>query len=529
MNWSQYLEVYFEESKEHLQLCNHKLRLLEGQPTNKKAIDEIFRAIHTLKGMSATMGFDEVVQLTHEVENVLDEIRHKRLPVTLALIDFIFHVIDDLEALLISLEKGHSGKKVSSAAIFSLQSFMGGREKTVEVHDETAPLLEEEIIAAMDYEDYEQLIIEEALIQKFDVWRLDICLRDDCQMKAARVLLIFRLLESLGEIIKSVPSAQELEKEHFESMFSVTIATKSNRYSLYKAIINISEVKEVRFYPIRADKWDQDEVMGASIIEAENPAGQKVIDEQPITKSIRVPTERLDELMEAFRELVVVRQRLEQLSLEIGHAELLDAVTDIANKTTDMQSILFNMQKVPAESVFNRFHSMVRRLSKELDKKVKLVIKGAATELDRSIVEEVGDSMLHFLRNAIDHGIETPGLRRQQGKPPEGTIMIRVYESHDFVMIEIEDDGAGIDEEVVARKAVELDFVTPSQVEMMSVQSKMDLIFITGFSTATQISNISGRGVGLDAAKSMIESLGGEVVVQSRQGTGTRFTIKVPL
>jgi len=529
MNWDQYLEVYFEESKEHVQSCNQQLRLLEKQPTNKKAIDEIFRAIHTLKGMSATMGFNEVVQLTHEVENVLDEIRHQRLPVTLALIDFIFHVIDDLEALLVSLEKGDSGKNVSGAAVFSLQSFMIGREKPVEMDDETAPLLEEEIIAAMDYEGHEQLIIEEALIQQFDVWRLDISLRDDCQMKAARVLLIFRLLESLGEIIKSVPAAEELEKEHFENRFSVTIATKSDRYSLYKAIKNISEVKEVKLYLIRAEKWGRDEVLGASSIEAENPAGQKVIDGHPITKSIRVPIERLDELMAAFRELVVGRQKLEQLALEIGHAELLDAVTDIATKTTDMQSILLNMRKVPAESVFNRFHSMVRRLSRELDKKVKLVITGAATELDRSIMEEIGDSMLHFLRNAIDHGIETPDIRRQHGKPPEGTIMIRAYESLDFVMIEIEDDGAGIDEEEVARKAVELDVVTPSQVEMMSVQSKINLIFATGFSTATQISNISGRGVGLDAAKSMIESLGGEVVVQSRRGTGTRFTIKVPL
>ena len=527
MNWGQYLAVYFEESKEHLQLCNQQLRLLERQLENKRAVDEIFRAIHTLKGMSATMGFNEVVQLTHEVENVLDEIRHKRLPVTVALIDYIFHVIDDLEALLVSLERGHSEMNGSGAAVFSQQSFPMGREKPVETHRETAPLLEEEeSIAVMDFEGHEQLIIEEALIQQFDVWRLDISLRDDCQMKAARVLLIFRLLESLGEIIKSVPAAQELEKEHFDNLFSVIIATKSDRCSLYKAIMNISEVKEVRVYPIGAEKWSRDESLGASIIEAENPAEQKV---QPITKSIRVPIERLDELMAAFGELVVGHQRLEQLALEIRHAELLDTVTDIANQATEMQSILLNMRKVPAESIFNRFYSMVRRLSKELDKKVRLVITGASTELDRSIMDEVGDSMLHFLRNAIDHGIETPDIRSQYGKPPEGTIMIRAYESLDFVMIEIEDDGAGINEEEVAKKAVELAIVTPSQVEIMSVQSKINLIFASGFSTAPQISNISGRGVGLDAAKSMIESLGGEVLVHSRKGTGTRFTIKVPL
>ncbi|MGM9932506.1 chemotaxis protein CheA [Pradoshia sp.] len=523
MDLGQYLDIFIEESKEHLQVCNHQLLLLERQPNNHRLVDEIFRAAHTLKGMAATMEFEDITQLTHEMENVLDEIRHRRLPVTPVLLDSIFQMLDALEEKLLLIEKGSDGTVQSRAAVLESQNSSGGRSETIN-HQEAAPAKEGRSIALFEYASHERFVMEEAVKRQFNVYHLEISLREDCQMKAARALLVFRLLESMGEIIRAIPAAADLEQEPFERMFTATITTKKDIAQVHEKIMDIAEVERVRIRPISLNKL----LESSPVARKEHSERLNILD-KPIQKSIRVNIERLDGLMSAFEELIIYRSRLEKLAQEIDHPRLIEAVSGMAGTTAEMQSILLNMRMVPAEDIFNRFPAMVRRLSKELDKEVRLEITGAATEIDRSIINEVGDSVLHFLRNALDHGIENPKTRKQSGKPSEGTIAIRAYNSGNDVMVEIEDDGAGIDEEVIVRRAVELGIVSSIQADRMSAEEKLQLIFASGFSTAQQISDISGRGVGLDAVKTMIESLGGEVMVQSMRGVGSRFTIKLPL
>ena len=518
MNLDQYLDVFIEESVEHLQFCHQQLLLLERQPNNRKWVDGIFRAVHTLKGMSATMGFDDIAQLSHEMENILDGIRHKRLPVTPALLDSIFQAVDALESMLGFIEKGGGSLIDISDPVRKLQAFIIGQEK--ESHFETAQTLNDLNTVLIDDTSNKELFTEGSRKQPFDVYKLDISLREDCQMKAARVLLIFQLLRSFGEIMKSIPVAEDLEKEQFQYMFTVIFATKEDQQQVYEEVMNMPEVDQVLITPISLEERSWRGSADADALQAIN---------KPSGKSIRVNSEKLNQLLIKFEEWTLRHRMLEQLALETGNPALVEAVSGMVDVTADLQGMILQMRRVPAENIFNRFPGMVRRLSRELNKEIRLELQGAAIELDRTVVNEVGDCVLHFLRNAIDHGIETPEIRRWKGKSSEGTISIRAFSCENFVLIEMEDDGAGIDEEAVAKKAVDLGIVTQSQVETYSVQEKFELIFVSGFSTAPQISAISGRGVGLDAVKSMIESLGGEVMVQSRHGFGSKFTIKLPL
>lgn len=531
---SQYLEVFIDESKEHLQTINEQLLELEKNPDDVAIVNEIFRSAHTLKGMSATMGFEDLANLTHQMENVLDAIRNEKISVTPELLDVIFRAVDDLEAMVVSISEGGDGKRDVTEVVAQLKQIEKG--DVVAVPQKSNSTYEQTY--EQTYDEFEYTILKQSAEQGFHSYEATIKLRSDCLLKAARVFMIFEVIEQIGEVIKSVPTVEMLEAEQFDDQFVVTVVTKVSQDELQKRIMKVSEVEEVN---VRSVDLRRSVAQDGSLEQKVEQKVEQVVDKkqenqeekttgkQVSNKTIRVNIERLDVLMNLFEELVIDRGRLEQISRELNNPELHETVERMSRISGDLQNIILNMRMVPVETVFNRFPRMVRQLARDLGKKINLEIIGAETELDRTVIDEIGDPLVHLLRNAIDHGIETPDVRRAKGKPEEGTVKLKAYHSGNHVFIEIEDDGAGISREKVLKKAISKGIISEQNAANLTDKQVYELIFASGFSTADKVSDISGRGVGLDVVKSTIESLGGSVSIDSEEGVGSIFSIQLPL
>ncbi|WP_320940519.1 chemotaxis protein CheA [Lysinibacillus capsici] len=555
MEVNQYLEMFIEESKEHLQACSEHLLELEKNPDDLAIVGEIFRSAHTLKGMSATMGFEDLADLTHKMENVLDAIRNEKIHVTPEILDVVFESVDHLEEMVMDIANGGDGKRDVSSTVAQLKRIELGEEAIPEVvATVAAPVVE----SVLEYDSFEQTVITQSAEQGFNAFEISVTLREDCLLKAARVFMVFEILEKDGDVIKSSPSVEKLEDEQFDQQFYVAFVTKTTAEDMQKKLMKVSEVDEVIVTTIDQRKFSEkvfeahQEVAATATAVAEVaaiPTNTPATKAEPVAKpakeatpskadknhapvgnkTIRVNIERLDILMNLFEELVIDRGRLQSISTEVNHGELNETVERMSRVMGDLQTIILTMRMVPVETVFNRFPKMIRQLSRDLNKKINLEIIGAETELDRTVIDEIGDPLVHLIRNSVDHGIENPTARRAKGKPEEGTVVLRAYHSGNYVFIEIEDDGAGINREKVLAKAISKGIVTQEQSYSMSDKQINELILASGFSTADVISDVSGRGVGLDVVKTTIESLGGNISIESTQDVGSIFSIQLPL
>lgn len=553
MEVNQYLEMFIEESKEHLQACSEHLLELEKNPDDLAIVGEIFRSAHTLKGMSATMGFEDLADLTHKMENVLDAIRNEKIHVSPEILDIVFESVDHLEEMVMDIANGGDGKRDVSSTVAQLKRIESGEEALPEV---VATVATPEVPSVLEYDSFEQTVITQSAEQGFNAFEISVRLREDCLLKAARVFMVFEILEKDGDVIKSTPSVEKLEDEQFDQQFYVAFVTKESAEDMQKKLMKVSEVDEVSVAKINQEQFSEKqyeankEVAATATATATTPV--EVVDtpvEAPAkpapakstpakadkshapvgNKTIRVNIERLDILMNLFEELVIDRGRLQSIATEVNHAELNETVERMSRVMGDLQTIILTMRMVPVETVFNRFPKMIRQLSRDLNKKINLEIIGAETELDRTVIDEIGDPLVHLIRNSVDHGIENPTARRAKGKPEEGTVVLRAYHSGNYVFIEIEDDGAGINREKVLAKAISKGVVTREQSLAMSDNQINELILASGFSTADVISDVSGRGVGLDVVKTTIESLGGNISIESTQDVGSIFSIQLPL
>lgn len=551
MDMNQYLEVFIEESKEHLQNCNEKLLELEKKPDDNSIVNEIFRSAHTLKGMSATMGYEDLAKLTHQMENVLDAIRNHKISVNAEILDVVFQATEDLEEMVLSIADGGDGKRNVTEVVEKLKLIEKGEspsatEAKSEVAATVAPTLEKTGIR-IEYDEFEYTVLQQSKEQGFDSFEITVSLREDCLLKAARVYMIFEVLEKTGEVIKSTPPVEQLEEEQFDQQFTVTLVSKEPSEDIKKKIMKVSEVDRVDIKTISFDELHQEQDMKEEQHQEENKKKEEVkkdpekqaeqssetqqstTSKHSSSKTIRVNIERLDILLNLFEELVIDRGRLEQISKELNNTDLHETVERMSRVTGDLQNIILNMRMVPIETVFNRFPRMVRQLARDLGKKVHLEIVGAETELDRTVIDEIGDPLVHLIRNALDHGVETPEVRKANGKPEEGTVILKAYHSGNHVFIEITDDGAGINRDKVLKKAIKNGIVNEQTAHTMTDQQVFQLIMASGFSTAEKISSVSGRGVGLDVVKSIIESLEGVVTIDSKEGVGSTFSIQLPL
>jgi two-component system chemotaxis sensor kinase CheA len=534
MDLNDFLEMFIEESKDHLQSINEELLKLETEPENTAIVNEIFRSAHTLKGMAGTMGFEDLASLTHEMENVLDLLRNSKLKITSEIMDIIFTCVDFIEKMVYSIEQGGEGKENVKDIVYQLKKIQNpSSSHSPALFDASREVA---VTAELVIDEFQFSIINEARKTGNNVYQIKISLDENCIMKSVRAYMVFQVAEDLGEIIQTFPPVQQIEEDDFGDSFTLLMLSNKSSQEIQTQLSNVSEVKEV----IMSERMDQElEVADrlstkdvAKVEQTNQPQGKEVSDtskKKQRSKSIRVDIEKLDHLMNLFSEMIIDRGRLEQIAHKSQLSDLSETVEHMTRISTDLQELILNMRMVPVEQVFSRFPRMVRDLAKELNKKIQLVVEGEETELDRTVIDEIGDPLVHLLRNALDHGLETTEERLASNKPEEGRILLKAYHSGNHVFIEVGDDGKGINREKVLNKAIERGVVSPEEAKSLTDQQVYTLIFSSGFSTADKISDISGRGVGLDVVKTKIESLGGVISIDSALGMGSTFRIMLPL
>ncbi len=528
MDMSQYLGIFIDEAREHLQNLNDKLTSLQTDHANPDPdlINSIFRSAHTLKGSSGQMGFRTMMDLTHSMENVFDALRQGKVSVTATMIDALFEGVDLLGAMVDNIEQGGDDHKDTTSVMKKLQALLGGQKQEDKQTKSGQKALQQ---GGTVFSEYDEAVIREALEQNMKVVEAAVTLRNDCVLKAARALMVSNTLEGFGTIIHSDPSTEAIEKEAFEHQFTYVVVTDRSAAEVKTAIMGISEIDAVETRTIGVSDLKTQPAPLSSAKKMKPSKNGSVGKRKPIAKTIRVNLSRLDHLLNLFEEMVIERSRLEKVASSLQSEELHDSVGRFKQVSDQMQETILGLRMEPVEQVFNRFPRMVRSLARELNKKVDLQISGAETEIDRTVIDELGDPLMHMIRNSMDHGIEHPDVRQKIGKNPTGLLAMRAYHSGNHVFIEIEDDGAGINRRKVLKKAVEKGIVSQTAADSLTDKDVYHLLFESGFSTADKISDISGRGVGLDVVESKIHALGGTVGVDSTPGKGTKFTIKLPL
>jgi len=544
MDMSKYMEMFLEEAREHLQRLNDSLLELEADKTATGILDEIFRSAHTLKGMSATMGFAQVAELTHEMENVLHTLRSGEVSVNTSVIDLLFKCLDALDGMINDIASGGEGNISVTDLVTQLKA---GRPSSGNETEKPQPAGEKDAvpgnISKIRFNEFEKNLVEEAVEQGYKCMHITVKISPKCIMKSARAFMVFKNMEDIGEVIKTMPPVQEIEEEKFDTGFDVIIVTREPEEAVRKSLTSITEVEEPEIVilegklPVAASPAPTSAPQGETVGEAaetegkaQPPAPAKAQDHKPkASGSVRVDIHRLDSLMNLVGELVINKTRLEQIGKDIQSPELNETMEQMDRITTDLQSVVMKVRMVPVDQVFSRFPRMVRDLAKELGKEIELVIEGKETELDRTVIDEIGDPLVHLLRNSIDHGVEQPAERVAAGKSETGHVYLIARHEGNNVVIEVADDGKGLNTEVIKKKAVEKELVTPEEVEKMDESSLLKLIFAAGLSTAEKVTDISGRGVGLDAVKNKIEALSGSIFIESKVGRGTSFKIHLPL
>ncbi len=569
MDVTQYLEIFLDETKEHLQTLSDQFMILEQEPDNADTINEIFRSAHTLKGMAGTMGYKRMQNLTHDMENVFSEVRNNTIKVDGAMVDLLFQCLDALEEYTDNIaNSSDEGDNDNEHLIKALNDYLEGKgaqasEQAAAPEPENAAEAETDEAAAGDkddkakwnqikLEDTEQTVLAEAVSQGKKVYGVTVYVQESCILKAARAFLVFKAIEELGEIIVSNPTTQDIEDEKFDFDFSMIVITDSDGEDVKKAVLGVSEIEaayvgameiEAAGKAAAAEEAKETQASGAHVPAAAEAAAKggaakgagtdkKAVGKPIGNRTVRVDIEKLDVLMNLVSELIIAKNSLVSASMQEGMetgGAFNEQIEYLESVTTNLHESVMKVRMVPIENVVQKFPKMIRDLSKQLNKKISLKMSGEETELDRTVVDEIGDPLMHLLRNSADHGLETPDVRAQRGKPEEGTVFLNAYQDGNTVVIEVGDDGNGIDVEAVKQKAIEREIITAEQAENMDDKDAVNLLFLPSFSTAKKVTDISGRGVGLDVVKSKIESLSGEVDVKTKLGEGSTFTIRLPL
>ena len=584
MDISQYKDLFITESQEHLDSLNKFMLELENDPSNLDVLTEIFRSAHTLKGMSATMGYDQLTELAHEMENLLEHLRTGDIAVTTPVVDTLFTCFDTLGAIINAIAEDRPEEIDFSNLVGEIRSLIEGfsgepapaREPARERAPEPEPPRAEETVVVPEPEPPRQpepepapepvpipaqpaqvpaaeaageperadvgepehaaqpttLELDAAETEKYAaipgmrLLRLTVTLDNECLLKSVRVFMVFKKLAQMGEVVASLPPVEALEDEKFDNSFQVLFATREDPDRIERSLLAIAEISAVSFETLIEPEAQAGEEAGKG-----RPAspGREHISVARKTQSVRVNIGRLDTLMNLVGELVINRTRLASIAAGFNLPELREALDQTSRLTAELQDEVMKTRMVPVEQVFNRFPRMVRDLARDQGKEIDFVVEGKEIELDRTILDEISDPLMHMIRNAVDHGIGTPADRKAGGKPARGMVKLSAYRDRNYVAIEVEDDGAGIDAQRVFDKAVSKGLMSEDERRQLTVDDVLRVISLPGFSTSDQVSGVSGRGVGMDAVKSKAESLGGFVILDAQPGRGTTITLKLPL
>ena len=555
METNQYMEMFLDESREHLQSLNDGLLSLENDPEDLSVLNEIFRNAHTLKGMSATMGYTKTAELTHDMENLLDMLRKEQLKVSPEIIDVIFKCLDTLQEMVENISNGESEDLVDVSDLVRQVNAIAKGESADAAPAEAAPAAAAPEASgetgAIHISDTEKTVIVEAKNSGLVPYHVHVEISENCILKSARSYMVMNALDEISDVIKSVPPAEDLEQEKFDHSFDVIIVSDADAKAIESAVSAISEITVANVTefdpekaaapaaPAAAPAASAPAAPAAAPAAKAAPAPAKKADAKPAAKdakkthmggqSVRVDIEKLDTLMNLVGELVTNKVRLEQIGMTHRLTDLTETLEQMDRVTTDLQSVVMKVRMVPVSQVFNRFPRMVRDLTKELNKEINLTIEGEDTELDRTVIDEIGDPLMHLLRNSLDHGVEHPDEREAKGKPRTGEVGLIARHEGNNVVIMVTDDGSGINADKIRNKAVEKGMISREEADALPDADAVRLIFLPGFSTAEVITDVSGRGVGMDVVRSKIESLGGNVDVETKIDEGSVFKIKLPL
>lgn len=576
MDVSQYLEIFIDETDEHIQALSDCIMELEKEPENMEVINEIFRAAHSLKGMAGTMGFKRMQHLTHDMENVFQEVRSEKIKVNGVMIDLLFKCLDAIEGYLNNVKQSsNEGTEDNELIIKELNDFIKMAEG--EAAEPEAPASEPEAVPkaekkeapeapasnkekkylSIELDDTEKDKLKEAEESGLHLYGMTVYIQSDCLLKAARAFLVFRAVEEYGQILVYSPSCHEIEDEHFDSDFSFILASEEAYEKVYESAKEVSEIEEIVGESLKYEtlvgraeteentqpQKQETSVQAPAKAEVKTPqvaakpaasGNKKQAVAKPVTnRTVRVDIEKLDALMNQVSELIIAKNSLVSISsVESGsfqNQSFHEQIEYLERITTNLHESVMKVRMVPIESVVNKFPRMIRDISRKLGKKMELCMSGEDTELDRTVVDQIGDPLQHLLRNSADHGLEDNETRLAKGKPEVGTIFLNAFQEGNNVIIEVGDDGNGINIEAVRAKAIERGVITEEQAESMSKKEIVNLLFMPSFSMAKEITDLSGRGVGLDVVKSNIEALGGDVEVKTELGIGSTFTVRLPL
>lgn len=508
-----YREIFLTESQEYLKNISSCLVRLEANPADLESLNEIFRCTHTLKGMSATMGYDKIAELSHQMEDLLDELRSQRKAVTSEIIDTLFACVDILEQAIQDVRLKQDSKINISACILSLKRFSTedrspAKEKSGQKSGETIELSDADLAR-----------IKEARDRGQNVFKIRVTIAQSCLMKEARAFLIITHLKRFGEILHAAPSLEDLNAARFDNFFTIILASGEKQGLIREDLLNISEVEDI--------------AIGLADIKP-RPAQGSAQPAQEVSyikriQSMRIPVQRLDRIMNLTGELTIAKIQLMQI-VQSHKAKALEEISITLDRlTSTLQDEIMQTRLLPASYILDAFNRVVRDLSKRQNKEVELEISGGDIELDRIVLDEIGDPLIHLLRNAIDHGIEAPEERIVKGKNPKGKISLIVSRQKGQIYIEVIDDGKGVDLAAVRQSALEKGLLSEAEAASLDEKKVLDLIAMPGFSTAKEVTDISGRGVGLDVVKIKIESLGGRLDFETKQDKGTRFLLTLPL
>ncbi|MGL4362274.1 MAG: chemotaxis protein CheW [Cellulosilyticaceae bacterium] len=552
MDMNQYLQIFIEESDDNLQSLNEHLLNLEKEPNDMQILNEIFRVAHTLKGMAGTMGFVKMQKLTHSLENVLSEIRNGKIHVNSNMLDIMFKCLDALENYVKEITtSSQEGNNDYQELVEALEIIVDGKAKENVTNNREITDIDSSK-KKMILTDTQINLVDAAKEQELNVFEINITLSKSCVLKAARAFIVFKELGDMGEIIHAVPEVQDIEDEKFDHSFDILLLTKEDKESVEKCILQVMDIETVYINSFEneeiietVDKIEnndkEDYIKEETSEEKIQVKNEKEVEkketnannskQQVAGKSVRVSIERLDTLMNLVSELIIVKTQLEgiQDTNEQESENYSDSIEYLERVTSNLHDAVMKVRMVPVETVFNRFPRMIRDISRNLNKDINLVMLGEETELDRTVIDEIGDPLIHLLRNAADHGLETTEERIRAGKDPKGTIKLQAYQDGNSVIIEVIDDGKGIDADKIREKSLKKGLITKEEAQTMSEQEIIELLFKPGFSTSEKITDLSGRGVGLDVVKSKITALGGHTEIKTQLGEGSKFVVRLPL
>lgn len=512
MDTAKYRDLFVSETREHLVNLNRALLALEKKPGDQALLDEVFRSIHTIKGMAASIGQDLVADITHRAETLLDRMRKKQLPVGQEQIDLVLETLDFLEAMVALIAKSQSPDREITAQAVSLG-------KRLEAMAAAQAAAEVAAVVGGGGCDFERI---NPLRKPGDaVYKIRVLLEQDVALKSARAFLILHNLEQLGRVAYTVPERHDIEAERFDRGFSVFLVTKPTGPQPIIQSIACSEVEDIQIEEMREETTQ--EAMERKTVGAFLQLAQ----ERP--KDVKVSVQRLDTLMNLVGEMIVWRDRLQQLIMGLDNPAVHDGVDRIAKITSELQHEVLAARLVPMADIFDRFPRVVRDAAKALSKEIDFIVSGRELEMDRSILQMLAEPLVHLLRNAVDHGIETPDQRSARGKTRVGTIRLTASKLKDQVLITVEDDGRGLDLEAIRSKAVERGLVAQDRASGLTPAQLYEFITLPGFSTAERVTEVSGRGVGLDVVRTKVENMGGSFRLESQAGLGSKFHITVPL